>query len=86
MCDRFGNVISKTKLTDVAMIQSGYNLFSCTKMQMKGWTLGGNTEAIWLKKGKEIIKFDIKISTPKNDLCYVHAKKIKSVRGRKHRQ
>ena len=65
MCDHFGNVIIKTKLTNLAMIQSRYNLFSCTKMRIKSWILVRNTEAIWLRKGKEIIKFDIKISTPK---------------------
>ena len=31
MCDRYENIISKAKLTDVAMIQSEYKLVSCSK-------------------------------------------------------
>jgi hypothetical protein len=45
-----------------------YNLFSITKLQNDGWTLGGNADAIWLTKGDIEIKFDIKIPTPKGVL------------------
>jgi hypothetical protein len=62
---QFGNGAGKAKLTDVAIIQSGYNLFSCTKLQLKGWILGGDKNEIWLKKDDHCIKFDVKISTPK---------------------
>lgn len=65
MCDRFGTELARATLTEVALISKGFNLFSCTKMQMKGWTLGGDANSIWLKKGERKIVFDIKITTPK---------------------
>ena len=42
LCDRHGNDVGKAKLSDVALTQSGFNLFSITKLQLQGWELGGN--------------------------------------------
>ena len=55
-------------MTDVALTQSGYNLFSITKMQSKGWKLNGDNMAIWLTKDDAVIKFDIAISTRKGTI------------------
>lgn len=62
--DKHGNLAGMARLTDVALISTGYNLFSCTKMQKKGWILGGDQNSIWLTKGDQKIAFDIKITTP----------------------
>jgi hypothetical protein len=41
-----------------------FNLFSLTKQQKDGWTLHGDTKAIWILKGENKIVFDIRIETP----------------------
>jgi hypothetical protein len=66
LCDKNGNVLNDAKISNVTHLPKGkYNLFSITKLQNDGWTLGGNADAIWLTKGDIEIKFDIKIPTPK---------------------
>ena len=40
-----------------------------------GWILGGNKESMWLEKGDQKIKFDIKISTPKGALFCIYFKR-----------
>ena len=44
---------------------SRYNLFSISKRLEEGWKLDGNKDMIKLVKGKEEIRFDIKIKTKK---------------------
>jgi hypothetical protein len=62
-------VLNDAKISDVTHLpEAKYNLFSITKLQNEGWTLGGNAGAIWLTKGDVEIKFDIKIPTPKGVL------------------
>jgi hypothetical protein len=69
LCDKNGNVLNDAKISDVTHFpEAKYNLFSITKLQNDGWTLGGNADAIWLTKGDIEIKFDIKIRTPKGVL------------------
>jgi hypothetical protein len=69
LCDKHGNVLNDAKISDVTHLpKAKYNLFSITKLQNDGWTLGGNADAIWLTKGDIEIKFDIKIPTPKGIL------------------
>jgi hypothetical protein len=69
LCDKNGKVLNDTKISDVTHLPDAkYNLFSITKLQNDGWTLGGNADAIWLTKGDIEIKFDIKIPTPKGVL------------------
>jgi hypothetical protein len=66
LCDKNGNVLNDAKVSDVTHLpKCKYNLFSITKLQNDGWTLGGNADTIWLTKGDIKIKFDIKIPTPK---------------------
>jgi hypothetical protein len=69
LCDKNGNVLNDAKIIDVTHLpKAKYNLFSITKLQNDGWTLGGNADAIWLTKGDVEIKFNIKIPTPKGVL------------------
>jgi hypothetical protein len=66
LCDKNGDVLNDAKISDVTHLpEAKYNLFSITKLQNDGWTLGGNADTIWLTKGDIKIKFDIKIPTPK---------------------
>eukprot|EP00957_Ditylum_brightwellii_P047434 3603209-Ditylum_brightwellii.AAC.1 len=59
----------------VHLPQAGYNLFSITKQLDEGWALGGGAEAIWLKKGKQKIMFDINIKTPKGTIFVIYLKR-----------
>ena len=45
--------------------ESGFNLFSGTRMMDNGWIMSGDKEKIVIKKGGQEIVFDIKIRTPK---------------------
>ena len=64
ICNNNGIMVSRTKLTQVAHLpKMGFNLFSCTKMQKKGWKLSGDNKNIMLTKGQSKIVFDIPIST-----------------------
>jgi hypothetical protein len=63
---KHGIELGPAKMDEVRHLPGGkFNLFSVTKLMKSGWTLGGNKEALWLKKGTNILKFDIKIETPK---------------------
>ena len=75
VCDKSGNKVSKTKLTDVSICpQSAYNLFSLTRMVEQGWIMSGDKNGISIKKGKSKVLFDIKISTPKGALYCMYLK------------
>jgi hypothetical protein len=65
MCNKYGEDLSKGKMTGVALMKSGYNLFSVTKLMKQGWNLGGNKNSMWLEKDGKMILFDIRITTPK---------------------
>eukprot|EP00957_Ditylum_brightwellii_P164082 12493277-Ditylum_brightwellii.AAC.1 len=43
--------------------ENKYNLFSLTKQQRSGWQLYGDDNSIWITKGEQRVKFDIKILT-----------------------
>ena len=63
--DKNGNKLHPTILKDVAIVpNSGYNLFSLTKMMSAGWKLIGDKKSLKLKKDKDEINFDITIPTP----------------------
>ena len=65
VCDKSGNQLQCTILKDVAIVpNSGYNLFSLTKMMSAGWKLIGDKKSLKLKKDKDEINFDITIPTP----------------------
>jgi hypothetical protein len=62
-------------ITDVALTENcPFNLFSLTKMMMKGWTLSGeNNVGIKLSKEDKSLIFDVPIETPKR---VVYARRI----------
>ena len=59
MCTKNGETVGKVKFNNVALVKNGYNLFSLTLMQLKGWTLHGNDKGIWLQKGNQKLVFDM---------------------------
>ncbi|MGH7955289.1 MAG: reverse transcriptase domain-containing protein [Gloeomargaritales cyanobacterium] len=64
VCDKMGMVIESATLTNVAHVPSAkFNLFSLSRMQLDGWQLHGNADAIWITKGNKKVVFDVKIST-----------------------
>ena len=64
-CDHQGNQLDNVVLTNVSVVpSSAFNLFSITKMQLQGWVLGSNKDSLWITKGRQTIRFDIKIEMP----------------------
>lgn len=59
----------------VYMPESGYNLFNLIKRLDQGWTLGGDSEQIWLEKGEQKIPFNIKVKTPKGAIYAMYIKR-----------
>jgi hypothetical protein len=56
-------------------------LFSVTKLMKQGWTQGGDAKALWLDKGDQNLKFDIKIDTPKGMLFAIYIKRNTEITG-----
>ena len=54
------------------MPKAGYNLFILTHRIYQGCTLGGDTNAIWLTKVDQQVKFNIKIKTPKVEMYVIY--------------
>eukprot|EP00957_Ditylum_brightwellii_P003970 302291-Ditylum_brightwellii.AAC.1 len=59
----------------VPMPTAGYNLFGLTKLQEEGWSLGGDTNTIWITKGNQKVTFDIKTKTPKGAIFAIYIKR-----------
>eukprot|EP00957_Ditylum_brightwellii_P191647 14591060-Ditylum_brightwellii.AAC.1 len=57
------------------MPSDGYFLFSLSKRLKSGWTLGGDSNTIWIAKGSAKITFDIKIKTPKGAIFALYFKR-----------
>ena len=68
-------------MSDVALTPKGFNLFSCTKMQKRGWKLGGDASSIWLTKDGHKISFDIPIHTPKGVIFAAYIRREVGVAG-----
>jgi hypothetical protein len=77
LCDKRGNVVMTSRMTDVALIKNTpFNLFSLTKMMKQGWTLSGDkTSGITLSKDGLFVKFDIPIDTPEGVVYAMCAKR-----------
>ncbi len=77
LCDKHGNVLMSTKITEVALIKNTpFNLFSLTKMMKQGWTLRGDkSSGITLSKDGHVVKFDIPIDTPEGIVFAMCAKR-----------
>ena len=64
-CDKNGNDLFAVKLKDVDP-ESHYNLISLTKLLEEGHNVIGNKkDGLSVKKGGRVIKFDIRVETPK---------------------
>jgi hypothetical protein len=64
ICDNKGTELKKATLTGVAHVPTAqFNLFSLSRMQLRGWQLHGDSNAIWITKSDQEIRFDMKIST-----------------------
>jgi hypothetical protein len=76
ICDQYGNAKGESVLTEVTHLPQGvFNLFSLTRMQMRGWTLTGNDKKITLKKDGAEVNFDIVIPTPKGAIFALYFKR-----------
>ncbi len=69
-CDKNGNDQFAVKLQDVDVIpESHYNLISLTKLMEKGHkVIWKKKDGLSVKKGGQVIKFDIRVETPKGVL------------------
>jgi hypothetical protein len=69
-CDKNGNDQFAVKLRDVDIIpKSHYNLISLTKLMEEGHKVTGNKkDGLSVEKGRRVIKFDIRVETPKGVL------------------
>jgi hypothetical protein len=75
-CDKSGEDQSAVKLRNVDIIpKSHYNLISIMKLMEEGHKISGNkNDGITLQKGSRVIKFDIKVKTPKGVLWCAYIK------------
>jgi hypothetical protein len=73
-CDKNGDDQFAVNLGDVDVIpESHYNLISVTKLMEEGHKVPGNKkDGLSIEKGGRIIKFDIRVETPKRGYCGVH--------------
>jgi hypothetical protein len=61
ICDNKGTEIKKATLTGVAHVPTAqFNLFSLSCMQLRGWQLHGDSNAIWITNGDQEIRFDMR--------------------------
>jgi len=69
-CDKNGDDQFAVKLRDVDVIpESHYNLISLTKLMEEGYkVIGTKKNGLSVKKGGQVIKFDIRVKTPKGVL------------------
>jgi hypothetical protein len=76
-CDKSGEDQFAVKLINVDVIpESHYNLISITKLMEEGHKISGNKkDGITDQKGSRVIKFDIKVETPKGVLWCAYIKR-----------
>ena len=73
LCDRHGKRLSSVQLQEVSLLPTGaFNLFSVSKLMMKGWRLSGDSTAMKLTNGRDEIIFDIKIPSPRGMLYAIY--------------
>ena len=79
-CDKIGDDQCAAKLQNANVIpESHYNLISITKLMEEGHKITGNKkDSITLQKGSQVIKFDIKVETPKGVLWCAYIKQPES--------
>eukprot|EP00957_Ditylum_brightwellii_P078036 5931877-Ditylum_brightwellii.AAC.1 len=80
ICDKNGNQLDHCKITNVKYCKgNAYNLFSITKHLKNGWTLHGNSSAIWVTKGESKLVFDIVIPTKEGLIYAVYIKRVENL-------
>ena len=74
--DKNGKKVKKVQIENVIVsTEAEFNLFSITSMIRKGWELKGSNEMLEITKGKQSVKFDIKIKTPRGMLFLIAIKR-----------
>ena len=79
-CDKNGDVQFAVKPRDVDVIpESHNNLISLTKLIEEGHKVAGNKkDSLSVKKGGRVIKFDIRVKTPKGVLWCAYIQRPES--------
>jgi hypothetical protein len=79
-CDKNGDNQFVVKLRDVDVIpKSHYNLISLTKLIEEGHKVTGNKkDGLSVEKGRRVIKFDIRVETPKGVLWCAYIQRPES--------
>jgi len=79
-CDKNGDDQFAVKLRDVDVIpESHYNLISVTKLMEEGHKVSGNKkDGLSVEKGGRVIKFDIRVETPKGVLWCAYIQRPES--------
>jgi hypothetical protein len=79
-CDKNGNNQFAINLQDVDIIpESHYNLISLTKLMEEGHKVTGNKkDGLSVEKGRRVIKFDIRVKTPKGVLWCAYIRRPES--------
>jgi len=79
-CDKNGDDQFAVKLRNVDVIpESHYNLISVTKLMEEGHKVTGNKkDGLSVKKGRRVIKFDIRVETPKGVLWCAYIRRPES--------
>jgi hypothetical protein len=79
-CDKNGDDQFAVKLRDVDVIpKSHYNLINLTKLMEEGHKVTGNKkDGLSVKKGRQVIKFDIRVETPKGVLWCAYIQRPES--------
>ena len=75
-CNKSGEDQFAVKLRNVDVVpKSHYNLISITKLMEEGHKVTGNKkDGITVEKGTRVIKFDIRVETPKGLLWCAYIK------------
>eukprot|EP00957_Ditylum_brightwellii_P160983 12256308-Ditylum_brightwellii.AAC.1 len=64
VCSKTGSKLTQCKMQNVKYCsENKYSLFSLTKQQRSGLQLHMDDNSIWITKGEQKVKFDIKILT-----------------------
>ena len=82
MCDQHGDQQAEAVIENVKLVPTQkFNLFSTTKLQTKGWQLGGNKNSMWLEKDNKKIVFDIMLKTEEGVLFAMYFKRDTEIAG-----